>query len=172
MSEKLQSGIYIIECSKDPRLYIGQSKNVEARLASHLKGLRDGGGHCSKLNEAWRLHGEEAFTFRLLFRVPVEHLDDAEQLLIQAYYKNGVLFNTSTARYPVRGPRKPKREPVVVVGPFLRAKQAAAYCGMPEPDFQALRAKKQGPRAFKVGRCVIYATGHLDRWVEERQEAA
>jgi GIY-YIG catalytic domain len=57
----MNAGIYIIFNSVTDHFYIGRSSYVEERWRNHRGALRRGKHHNRLLQEAWNLHGEEAF---------------------------------------------------------------------------------------------------------------
>ncbi len=75
-------GIYEIRNNINGHRYIGQSIQVEIRLATHLNGLRRGTHYNTYLQRAWNKYGEEAFTFTLLFSCPESMLVEQEQALL------------------------------------------------------------------------------------------
>lgn len=58
--------IYIIQNMRNDKVYVGQSKDVAARLRHHLLALRRGAHHNSHLQSAWEIYGEDAFEFYVL----------------------------------------------------------------------------------------------------------
>lgn len=50
----------------------------------------------------------------------------------------------------------------------IRVKEAAEYVGLSKSSLDKLRCFGGGPRYFKLGRAVVYATADLDIWMAER----
>jgi hypothetical protein len=61
-----KSGIYCITCLKNNKHYIGQSKNVKARLNAHKNKLRRKLHDNSELQKDFNLYGEKNFFFQNL----------------------------------------------------------------------------------------------------------
>ena len=72
------SGVYAIINSITQEQYIGSSRDMKTRFMQHRSALRRNRHHAAKLQDAWNLNGEEAFTFVLLESVPNE--SDLEQI--------------------------------------------------------------------------------------------
>lgn len=60
------SGIYKITNTANGRVYIGQSFNVESRVAAHKRQLVRGAHENQKLQRAWEKYGERSFSFEIL----------------------------------------------------------------------------------------------------------
>lgn len=82
-----QSGIYRITCAATGKAYIGQSTNMRARAAYHVRHLR-AGKHTNKyLQSAWNKHGEDSFAFDVLEVCPkaFDVLNEREIYWINAF---------------------------------------------------------------------------------------
>lgn len=86
------TGIYCIY-SKYFTTYIGQSRNVGARLKEHFKELTKGKHHNSGLQREWKALGESQFTFYLIERCSYEELDDLEAFYIAKYQTYSFGYN-------------------------------------------------------------------------------
>jgi group I intron endonuclease len=62
----MSSGVYVITNTKDGKRYVGISRDIETRLASHRYALRRGRHTSSRLQAAWNEAGEGAFSFEIL----------------------------------------------------------------------------------------------------------
>lgn len=103
---KQESGIYLIYCLVNERVYVGSSVNVVKRLKQHQNELEKGKHSNSLLQRAWNKYGQDAFAFGLIERIDSEQLLSREQQWIddlEAYdRKRG--FNISRfAGSPMRG---------------------------------------------------------------------
>lgn len=78
------SGIYMIRCNQNGKVYIGQSRHIQNRWRAHRTGLRTGKHGDPHLQAAWRLYGEAAFEFTLLYDGQGD-LDALEMQYIQQY---------------------------------------------------------------------------------------
>lgn len=72
-----QSGVYRILCVPTGKVYIGSSKNIASRWASHLSLLRRDEHHSPHLQHAWNKYGEGAFVFEVV------ELAEKAQLLVR-----------------------------------------------------------------------------------------
>ena len=62
----MSSGIYRTTNAADGKVYIGQSKNLETRLAQHKSSLRSGKHTNLKLQDAWDRDGGGSFVFEIV----------------------------------------------------------------------------------------------------------
>lgn len=69
-------GIYVIRSTMSENIYIGQSLSIKTRVNLHLTNLRSGRHHCSHLQRAWNLYGEDAFIFDVLEQCSAEKLTE------------------------------------------------------------------------------------------------
>lgn len=65
----MSSGIYRITNNVDGMVYIGQSKNLASRLAGHRSLLASRSHPNRRLQDAWNLHGREAFSFDVVMLI-------------------------------------------------------------------------------------------------------
>ena len=49
---------------------------------------------------------------------------------------------------------------------LIRAKDAAALCGVSPRTWQSLRAEGRVPRAYKLNGCVLWRLSDLRKWVD------
>jgi len=76
MTVASDSGIYVINNTKNGKVYIGSTVNFEKRWAEHRRTLCKG-THCnSHLQSSWNKHGESVFEFGVL-----KYVDDLDELL-------------------------------------------------------------------------------------------
>ena len=118
------SGVYVIFNKITMEAYIGQSKNIAKRWATHKSGLRSGTHPNKRLQAAWKNYGESVFVFCVFSLVNSDGLLELENSLISE--SAGQCYNfTETqrgqGRKSVQGAGK---SPVlqVVVSPELKAK--------------------------------------------------
>jgi group I intron endonuclease len=72
-------GIYKITNTIDGKVYIGSSVDVRGRFNSHRSDLRQNKHGNSKLQRAWKKHGEEAFVFEIIEECAPGDVRDIEQ---------------------------------------------------------------------------------------------
>lgn len=76
-------GIYIIKNLTNGKVYIGQSKDVSARLRRHKWNLRRGTHRNLYLQNAFCKHGEKAFSFGVVCECTEDELDSRERAWIE-----------------------------------------------------------------------------------------
>lgn len=86
-------GIYKIENTKNNKVYIGQSRNIERRWSEHLGYLQKGTHHCKKLQEDFRKFGISSFSFSIIVLCGVEELDFLEKSYINYYSLRTKIYN-------------------------------------------------------------------------------
>lgn len=78
-------GIYAIRNLINQKIYIGQSTNVEDRIAHHKSALRHNRHENQHLQRSWNKYGEESFSFFILEECNEERLDELERMYISEY---------------------------------------------------------------------------------------
>lgn len=78
----MKIGIYRIKNSINNKIYIGSTKNIEARWAKHRALLRHNKHQNTHLQNAWNKYGENAFIFEVIEECKIEDLINREQFFI------------------------------------------------------------------------------------------
>lgn len=111
----LSAGVYCIRNTITDERYVGQSKNIRARLRQHISDLNTG-WHCNPdLQKSWKAHGEQAFAYSVL-----ELLEDdtariqGEKHYISEMKKSHKVFNKIEPKNS--GLKMPKR---IATGTYL-----------------------------------------------------
>lgn len=60
------SGVYLIQCNLNGKVYIGSAKCIRDRWRRHANDLNKKRHHSMKLQEDWDKYGEENFEFKIL----------------------------------------------------------------------------------------------------------
>jgi predicted GIY-YIG superfamily endonuclease len=84
----IDSGIYIITCTANAKVYIGSSKNMKKRMWNHKTYLVTNRHSNEHLQLAWNKYGDKAFTFNRLERMETKdriELERRELYWIQRY---------------------------------------------------------------------------------------
>jgi group I intron endonuclease len=81
----MKSGIYMIKCNKNKKIYIGNSKNIQKRMKHHMNALIRGGHDNSYIQNAFKKYGEKCFEFKILELCEPEKLIDREYFWIDHY---------------------------------------------------------------------------------------
>lgn len=63
------SGIYLIRCHANGKVYVGQTTNLRRRWSAHNRLLKLNRHHCPPLQNAWNKYGEREFSVDLLLPV-------------------------------------------------------------------------------------------------------
>lgn len=78
-------GLYEIFNTVSRKKYIGSSIDVDRRSAAHKSHLRGNKHKNTYLQNSWNKHGEEAFEFKVLRKVPEHELLIEEQIELDSY---------------------------------------------------------------------------------------
>ena len=57
------SGVYVIRCLANGRVYVGSSKDLNKRIRQHKSKLKSRGHELPRLQNDWDVYGEELFDF-------------------------------------------------------------------------------------------------------------
>lgn len=90
----MTQGIYAITNKLNGKVYIGSSKNIEKRIASHKALLKSGKSESPKLQKAWIEHGADAFEFSILREIEesISLVEIEQEFIVQ--YKAWQDYNT------------------------------------------------------------------------------
>lgn len=98
------SGIYVIQNTKNGKVYIGQAQDFQYRWKKHRYELTKGTHKNQHLQAAWNKYGEKTFKFYVLEYCAVEMLTEREQHFIDIYKPKGMCYNIAgDVRAPNRG---------------------------------------------------------------------
>lgn len=61
-----KAGIYIIKCSGNKKVYIGQSTNINSRFYQHKNDLKKNKHHSIYMQNSWNKYGENCFSFEII----------------------------------------------------------------------------------------------------------
>lgn len=93
------TGIYIIKNSKNDRVYVGQTNDIEYRWMHHKSDLRGGIHHNRLLQEDWNIYGEDCFEFTVLEECSISELDDREKYWISYFDARSDVYNMDAGGY-------------------------------------------------------------------------
>lgn len=100
-----KSGIYIIQCNQNGKIYLGSSSNIERRFYQHRRMLEQGNHHCAKLQKDYDNYGVDKFEFKALEYCSLsdarkKELDYIETLNIKKFgYNSYNLKNTTKVKW-------------------------------------------------------------------------
>src|SRR5438874_2219078 len=79
-----RSGIYMIRCLANGKVYIGSAVDLANRERAHRSDLNGGKHHCGHLQNAWNKYRAEAFEWSIVEYIPIDGLtnEHAASLLV------------------------------------------------------------------------------------------
>ncbi len=81
----MKSGIYLMKCKKNNKIYIGQSKNIKNRMRQHFFQMKKGTHGNEHMKRAYEKYGKEAFSFSVIEYCEPEILHEREFFWINHY---------------------------------------------------------------------------------------
>lgn len=78
-------GIYKITNTKNGKVYIGQSVDIDKRFKQHKKLLRNNNHINCRLQDDWNIYGEDSFKFEILEKCRSVYLNEIEKHTIKEY---------------------------------------------------------------------------------------
>ena len=94
------SAIYRILNVANDHFYIGSTINVRRRRWEHWDALKKGTHHCTALQSAWGIFGEDAFEFEILEEVPEGgDLIATEETYLMKYAGCDICYNTALSAH-------------------------------------------------------------------------
>lgn len=81
----MKSGVYRITCTRDGRVYIGQSTDIQRRWRFHKSRLNRKMHANPLLQAAWDKYGQEAFRFDIITKCQLHELDLHEKHWVAKY---------------------------------------------------------------------------------------
>lgn len=96
MAREIVSGVYLLRCDYDDRVYVGSSSDIHKRWSSHLGFLRKRKHANANLQELADQYGADCLSYDVIEMCPVEHLRSREQHHLDLWMKMpGGVFNIS-----------------------------------------------------------------------------
>jgi group I intron endonuclease len=90
---KVESGIYVIRCLVDDKIYIGCTVNLSKRWGQHKWCLKNNKHRSCRLQRAWNEYGSDKFVWEILEYVyNVDVLGEVEDYWIARYKSNDCWF--------------------------------------------------------------------------------
>ncbi len=87
--------IYKIECTVNGRFYYGRTNSFNKRRSCHLHQLRKNIHVNRHLQNIYNKYGEDSLEFSIQCTVPLDELEELEQLVIDESYDNPLCMNIS-----------------------------------------------------------------------------
>ncbi len=87
--------IYKIVCVENQKFYYGRAKNFDSRKSSHLSYLRNNKHVNKHLQRVFNKYGENSLEFSIQCTVPLEELEELEQLVIDEVFDDPLCMNLS-----------------------------------------------------------------------------
>lgn len=85
-------GIYCIENIINHKRYIGQSRNINARIAGHKNLLKKNKHDNLHLQRSWKEYGEQNFLFYILELCTIDELNEREKYYIKQYKTDDINY--------------------------------------------------------------------------------
>ena len=85
MSYKKITGIYMIKCKINNKVYIGQSKNIKKRFNYHRSALNRNNHDNDLLQNDWNKYGQDYFEFNIIVECEEHKLNELEREYINEY---------------------------------------------------------------------------------------
>ena len=85
-------GIYCIENIINHKRYIGQSRNINARIAGHKNLLKKNKHDNLHLQRSWMEYGEQNFLFYILELCTIDKLNEREKYYIKQYKTDDINY--------------------------------------------------------------------------------
>ena len=91
------SGVYLMTCLANGKIYIGSSVDIVKRYHEHMSGLRNGRHHSRYMMRSWVKYGDEQFTFSVLETCHESKVLEREQWYLDTFrpYDPTIGFNNS-----------------------------------------------------------------------------
>lgn len=188
------TGIYIIENTKNGKVYIGQvgqgkNTNFTTRFNNHYKSLTRGKHKNKHLQGAWNCDGEENFTFDILEIVDNKDLlNKREEFWVEYYKSNSAEFGYNKTKggdckskeyvFTLKDKQKlSKKMKEVMSNPEVRAKISKNNAMKNNPEVRKKSAQSRiglpgtmlGKEAWNKGKTGIYSEETLKRMSEVKK---
>lgn len=107
---KIPSGIYIIVCTSNDRVYVGSAINLLSRMNRHKYLLEKGEHKNTVLQRAWNKYGPSSFKFLVMEHCNKEVLIEKEQMYIDGFssHVSKLGFNLSPTAGNCLGVKQPE----------------------------------------------------------------
>lgn len=158
ITEKTISGVYIIKCASNGKVYVGASGDILRRLSLHRRRLRAGIHVSKELQKDFNKFGEGAFYFATLDLT--ENLTEREQ-----YYCDKLQANKKEFGYNKRAKVDSNKGNKVVISPATRAKLSLANKGKTPKNLEEIRK-------LILTRVALYEDGRFVKEFSSQREAA
>lgn len=99
----MKSGVYKILCEANGKFYIGSSFNIDFRMRTHFRHLKNGNHINPHLQNSYNKYGESSFSVETLEECPVDQLLEKEQYWLdetQSFERHIGFNNTQKADRP------------------------------------------------------------------------
>lgn len=150
------SGIYIIKNTKNGKVYVGSSKNIEKRWKEHERSLKSGKHHSKKLQRAYdRAVDKSIFVYEAIEEVTDNNvLFDREQYYIDTFdsYRSG--YNCSEksndpSRTTATGKKKEKKEKAEALCAKFEKLYSKSYVEISSKFLSRILDRHYGPSVLK-----------------------
>jgi len=168
----MESGIYAIINKLNNKIYVGSTINFKKRWNKHKTELRHRKHHSKHLENAWHLHGEENFEFKILEEVTdLKNLVVKEQKYINLYNSfdenNG--YNICKFAETVKGVKRSEEEKITLSKHFNpKASMSLEIANEIRKKYlTGLYSQRQLSKEFKTSKTTIKEIIYNTRWRDE-----
>ena len=99
---KCTSGVYVIRCLPNSKVYVGESYAIENRWISHRSALKQESKCNPELLNDWKTYGEQAFEFKIIKELTSStkevRLLEEEKTILDLESQGVVVYNSSKDR--------------------------------------------------------------------------
>jgi len=104
---KCTSGVYVIRCIPNSKVYIGESYAIENRWISHRSALKQESKCNPELLNDWKTYGEQAFEFKIIKELTSStkevRLLEEEKAILDLKLQGVVVYNSTKDRRRING---------------------------------------------------------------------
>lgn len=106
------SGVYVITNSVSAKVYVGSSKDIDARFKRHMRELEEGRHHNSRMQNDFNIYGPKVFSMSLLEEIESD-LKNREDFYIKELDAKASGYNIASANFGDTKTYHPNRQDII-----------------------------------------------------------